>query len=101
MSTEPLFLSCSEIDHTFDSEARNEALTILQEEKKAYNFQVFSGVEHGFALRGNMDNPYERRFPAVLSWVVTSIDMADWAPGYAKEESLRSIAQWFDFWLSQ
>ncbi|KAK5373385.1 hypothetical protein LTS13_005583 [Exophiala xenobiotica] len=76
----PLFLSCSEIDHTFDAEARREALTILQEEKKAYNFQLFSGVEHGFALRGNMDDPYER---------------------YVKEESLRSIAQWFDFWLSQ
>ena len=62
MSIEPLFLSCSEIDHTFGEEARREALTILQEDKKTYNFQLFSGVEHGFALRGNMDNPYERTF---------------------------------------
>ena len=70
MSIEPLFLSCSEIDHTFGEEARREALSIMQEDKKTYNFQLFSGVEHGFALRGNMDNPYERTFPnaPVQSW---------------------------------
>jgi dienelactone hydrolase len=57
---EPLLLSCSEIDHTFDVEGRREALDILQREKKVYQYQLFSGVEHGFALRGNMENAYER-----------------------------------------
>ncbi|OQV02830.1 hypothetical protein CLAIMM_07958 isoform 3 [Cladophialophora immunda] len=76
----PLFLSCAETDHTFGTAARNDAIKILQEDKKPYNLQLFSGVEHGFALRCNLDNPYER---------------------YAKEESLRAIAQWFDFWLAQ
>ncbi|OAP59512.1 hypothetical protein AYL99_06810 [Fonsecaea erecta] len=76
----PLFLSCAETDHTFGTDARNEAIKILQEDKKPYNLQLFSGVEHGFALRCNLDNPYER---------------------YAKEESLRAIAKWFDFWLTQ
>ncbi|RFU35121.1 hypothetical protein B7463_g1178, partial [Scytalidium lignicola] len=76
----PLFLSCAEVDHTFDAASRRRAVDILQSEKKPYQLQLFYGVEHGFALRGNMDNPYER---------------------YAKEESLTSIIKWFDFWLSQ
>jgi dienelactone hydrolase len=58
--TEPLFLSCSEIDHTFPTEFRNEAIDILQKGHKPYQLQVFSGVEHGFALRCNLDNHYER-----------------------------------------
>ncbi|VUC20448.1 unnamed protein product [Clonostachys rosea] len=76
----PLFLSCSEIDHTFDGPSRRKALQILQERKKTFNYQLFSGVEHGFALRGDPDDPYQR-------WV--------------KEESFSSIVSWFDFWLSR
>ncbi|CBF78497.1 uncharacterized protein ANIA_10939 [Aspergillus nidulans FGSC A4] len=56
----PLYLSCSEEDHTFDQDSRRTALQILQAGKKTYHLQLFSGVEHGFALRGNMDNAYER-----------------------------------------
>jgi dienelactone hydrolase len=74
----PLFLSCAEIDHTFDTESRNRAVDIMRKGKKVWNLQVFSGVQHGFALRGNMDDRYER-------WV--------------KESSLKSIVDWFDFWL--
>ncbi len=58
---EPLFLSCSEVDHTFDVPSRRRALDILQEEKKVYQYQLFAGVEHGFALRGDPDDPYQRR----------------------------------------
>ncbi|KAI1492806.1 alpha/beta-hydrolase [Biscogniauxia mediterranea] len=76
----PLFLSCSEVDHTFPMEYRNRAISILTENKKQYHLQLFSGVEHGFALRGDMNNPYER-------WV--------------KYQSLKGIIAWFDFWLSQ
>ncbi|KAI0415515.1 Alpha/Beta hydrolase protein [Xylaria grammica] len=57
----PLFLSCSEVDHTFDVSSRRRALDILQEEKKVYHHQLFSGVEHGFALRGDPDDPYQRK----------------------------------------
>lgn len=56
---EPLFLSCAENDHTFDTTSRRRATDILHESKKPYNVQLFSSVEHGFALRGNMENPYE------------------------------------------
>lgn len=59
---EPLFLSCAEEDHTFDSKSRVTALNILQSEHKKYHLQLFSGVEHGFALRGDMKNPYEREY---------------------------------------
>lgn len=76
----PLFLSCSEIDHTFDTESRRRAIDIIQNGKTPYQLQLFSGVEHGFALRGDMNNPYER---------------------YVKEQSLKGIIEWFDFWLSQ
>ena len=62
MGTEPLYLSCSEDDHTFDQESRRTALQILQAGKKTYHLQLFSGVEHGFALRGNMANAYERKY---------------------------------------
>ncbi|KAK5630616.1 hypothetical protein RRF57_006331 [Xylaria bambusicola] len=55
----PLFLSCAETDHTFDVPSRRRALDILQEEKKIYNYQLFAGVEHGFALRGDPEDPYQ------------------------------------------
>lgn len=74
----PLFLSCSETDHTFGTEDRNKAIDMLREDKKDYQLQLFSKVAHGFALRCNLDDPYERM---------------------VKEQSLKSIVGWFDFWL--
>ncbi|KAF5003991.1 hypothetical protein FDECE_9491 [Fusarium decemcellulare] len=60
----PLFLSCSEVDHTFDVPSRRKALDILQSEKKTYHYQIFAGVEHGFALRGDPTDSYQR-FPSM------------------------------------
>lgn len=74
----PLFLSCAETDFTFPTEMRNKAIDILMAAKKPYHLQLFSGVEHGFALRCNLDDPHER---------------------WCKEESARSIAAWFDLHL--
>jgi hypothetical protein len=54
-------MSCSEVDHTFDKSSRRVALDILEKGNKTYHYQLFSGVEHGFALRGNPNNPYERK----------------------------------------
>ncbi|KAL1847805.1 hypothetical protein Daus18300_013847 [Diaporthe australafricana] len=76
----PLFLSCAEIDHTFDAQSRRRAVDMLVEDKRVYHVQLFSGVEHGFALRGSQSDPYER---------------------WAKEQSLRGIVDWFDLWLAQ
>lgn len=74
----PLFLSCAETDHTFKTEHRNLAVELLKQGGKRYHLQMFSGVKHGFALRCDMEVPYEK-------WV--------------KEKSLEGMVGWFDFWL--
>jgi dienelactone hydrolase len=50
----------TEIDHTFPVDARRRAEDILVEKKHTYHFQVFSGVSHGFAIRGNPEVENER-----------------------------------------
>ncbi|KAJ7181260.1 dienelactone hydrolase [Mycena filopes] len=71
----PLFLSCAETDHTFGAAARHRAEELLTAgQRTKFHIQLFSGVEHGFALRGNMDDPYER---------------------FVKEESANAITRWF------
>ncbi|KAI0290631.1 Alpha/Beta hydrolase protein [Multifurca ochricompacta] len=71
----PLFLSCAEVDQQFPLESRHRAETILAENKAVYHFQLFGGVSHGFAVKGDPDVPNEK---------------------FAKEESARSIIRWFD-----
>ena len=78
--SKPLLLSCAENDHAFPPEKRNKAQSLLEEGGKKYQFQLFQGVSHGFAVRCNLDDPYER---------------------YVKEQSYRGIVEWFNFWLSQ
>ncbi|KAJ3516032.1 hypothetical protein NLJ89_g1379 [Agrocybe chaxingu] len=70
----PLLLSCAETDHTFLTESRRRAEDILAEIKATYHVQVFSGVVHGFATRGDPE-----------------VENSRWA----KEESARSIIEWF------
>ncbi|KAK7464208.1 hypothetical protein VKT23_006374 [Stygiomarasmius scandens] len=70
----PLLMSCAEIDQAFPLESRRRAEDILVEIKAKYFIQVFSGVKHGFAVRGDPDIFDER---------------------WAKEESARGIAAWF------
>jgi hypothetical protein len=73
-------LSCNKIDHTFPSENRNREFEIIDTEKKDYQLQLFHSVAYGFALRGNIHNPYGR---------------------YIKEHILKTIVDWCDFRLSQ
>ncbi|TAQ84209.1 hypothetical protein B7494_g7467 [Chlorociboria aeruginascens] len=56
----PLFLSCTNVDHTFSNEDRRRALDIMQAEKKTHQLQLFTDIAHGFALRGDLNNPYDR-----------------------------------------
>ncbi|KAJ7486712.1 hypothetical protein FB451DRAFT_1227875 [Mycena latifolia] len=75
----PLFLSCAETDITFPAPARHRAEELLTSSKYKdkglkFHIQLFSGVEHGFALRGNMEDAYER---------------------FTKEESAAGIVRWF------
>ncbi|KAK7039385.1 protein AIM2 [Favolaschia claudopus] len=71
----PLLMSCAESDFTFTNEFRRRAEDILAEVKAQYFMQLFCRVQHGFAVRGNMENPDER---------------------WAKEESARGIIDWFE-----
>lgn len=75
---QPLMLSCAEEDHTFSAESRHRSEEILISIKAKYYYQLFSGVKHGFALRGNMEVENER---------------------WAKEQSAAGIASWWDRFL--
>jgi len=70
----PLLLSCAEVDRAFPVEARRRAEDILVANKTNYHIQVFAGVSHGFATRGD-----------------PNIEIECWA----KEESARGIIGWF------
>lgn len=59
---DPLLLSCAEHDGAFDTAARNKAVDILQSGGRKYHLQLFQGVSHGFASRGDLDDPYESEF---------------------------------------
>lgn len=74
VDAEPLFMSCSEVDHTFDQRSRRRALDILRAEKKTWHLQLFSGVEHGFALRGDPKDPFQRKSMQVNSPVPQDAD---------------------------
>lgn len=108
-SAGPLFLSCAEVDHTFDTESRRRAIDILQEDKKTYQLQLFAGVQHGFALRGDQNDPYQREFGGYVhtcrndSHLVSLMSETNISSsaGYVKEESMRGIVAWLDFWLAQ
>jgi len=76
----PLLLSCAETDMSFPAEKRHRAEQLLVEGGKKYLFQLFQGVSHGFAVRCDLEDPYER---------------------FVKEQSYRGIVEWFNFWLSQ
>ncbi|KAJ7580258.1 Alpha/Beta hydrolase protein [Mycena floridula] len=70
----PLLLSCAEDDFTFSLDSRRQAEDILKGNSSQYCFQVFSGVSHGFAVRGDPKEGDTR---------------------WAKEESARGIINWF------
>ncbi|EFQ26058.1 dienelactone hydrolase [Colletotrichum graminicola M1.001] len=74
----PLLLSCAENDHAFPTESRRKAIDVLQKEGKVYHLQLFQGVGHGFAVKGDPSDPYQR---------------------WCKEQSLKAIIDWFDMWL--
>jgi len=51
----------AEDDMTFPLTSRRRAEDIMVSRKSTYYFQVFSGVKHGFAVRGNPDVETERK----------------------------------------
>ncbi|KAF8835156.1 alpha/beta-hydrolase [Paxillus ammoniavirescens] len=76
----PILFSCAETDAAFPAEARRQTEDILVKNKTKYYFQIFSGVSHGFAARGD-----------------PSVDDQRWA----KEECARGTLQWFKRFTAQ
>ncbi|KAG1742676.1 dienelactone hydrolase [Suillus paluster] len=72
--TVPILFSCAETDRTFPRETRRKVEDRLVEQKKTYYFQIFSGVNHGFAVRCDPNVENER---------------------WAKEECQRGMVAWF------
>ncbi|KAI1609909.1 esterase/lipase [Exophiala viscosa] len=71
----PLSISAAETDHIFPAEKRRETEDILKELKLPYQLNLYSGVEHGFAVRGD---PKNRQHV------------------YAKENAFLQALQWFE-----
>lgn len=68
-------MSCGEKDFLFTTEARRKAEDILVQNGVKFHVQLFGGMEHGFAAKG---------------------DSRDLDVRWAKEESAKGIAAWFN-----
>lgn len=58
--TKPLLVSAAESDEIFPTASRHEAELELAKDGKRYQIDVFSGTTHGFACRGDVDDPQEK-----------------------------------------
>lgn len=74
---------------------------MLQREGKRYHVQLFSGVSHGFAVKGDPEDPYQSKFSIVdvaPRWTCTCQALTS-CVGWCKEQSLRAMIDWFTLWL--
>lgn len=74
----PLSIAAAETDSIFPAEKRHESEKILQGTKQPYQINLFSGVDHGFAVRG---------------------DVSKKLPKFAKEQAFLQAVAWFDNFL--
>lgn len=73
--TGPLAISAAETDTIFPAEKRHKSEVILKDTGYPYQINLYSGVEHGFAVRGDITNKVAK---------------------YAKEQAFLQAVQWFD-----
>ncbi|MCJ1339590.1 hypothetical protein MMC09_004880 [Bachmanniomyces sp. S44760] len=76
----PLSISAAETDSIFTTEKRHESEEILKKTGLPWQINLFSGVQHGFAVRGDL-NRLEARF--------------------AKEQAFYQAVLWFDAHLKE
>lgn len=74
----PLSISAAETDSIFPAEKRHKSEVILQKAGHPYQIYLFSGVAHGFAVRGDPKKKMER---------------------FAKEQAFLQAVTWFNTWL--
>lgn len=70
----PVLISAAETDTIFTTELRHATEAKLAEIKARYQMDLFSGVEHGYACRGDLTNPVVK---------------------YAAEKTLKDQLEWF------
>jgi dienelactone hydrolase len=71
--TGPLSIAAAETDDIFPAEKRHQSEDILKTTKQSYQINLFSGVDHGFAIRSNPDNKdasfaKEQAFWQAVAW---------------------------------
>lgn len=74
--SKPVLISAAEEDPIFPEELRHQTEAKLKENKARYQLDLFSGVSHGFAARGDTSNPVVK---------------------YAKEKVLVDQLYWFNY----
>ncbi|PSK56959.1 Protein AIM2 [Elsinoe australis] len=76
--TGPFSIAAAETDQIFPPEKRHESEEILKEVKQPYQINLYSHVEHGFAVR---------------------TDVSDKQKKFAKELAFEQAVTWFNFYL--
>ena len=76
--TGPLSIAAAETDSIFPADKRHKSEEILKKTGKPYQINLYSGVVHGFSVRGDSSNKVER---------------------FAREQAFLQAVQWFDNWL--
>lgn len=74
----PLSIAAAETDEIFPNDKRHHTEDLLKALKLPYQINLYAGVEHGFAVRG---------------------DPSDKKKQYAKEAAFLQAVQWFDYHL--
>ncbi|TLD29709.1 Dienelactone hydrolase [Venturia nashicola] len=69
----PLSIAAAETDGVFPPEKRHETEIILRESGNPYQITLYSGVSHGFAVRGDLSNKQvlfakEQAFYQAIAW---------------------------------
>ena len=70
----PWAISAAETDSIFPAEMRWKSKEILEKTGVRYQINLFSGVEHGFATRADLDNKWQRwskeqAFIQAVDWI--------------------------------
>jgi dienelactone hydrolase len=71
----PYSISAAETDQIFTVELRQKSEAILREGTNPWQINLFSGTEHGFAVRCDLSNPKQK---------------------FAKEQAFYQAVAWFD-----
>ncbi|KAK4168325.1 dienelactone hydrolase [Cladorrhinum sp. PSN259] len=76
--TGPLSIAAAETDAIFPAEKRHKSEEILKKTGHPYQINLYSGVEHGFSVRGDPNNKLQR---------------------FAREQAFLQAVAWFDGYL--